>query len=134
MKVHWQYLKYVLIHKWWVLWECCRLGIPIRGLLHDLSKFSRAEWRPYAVYFYEDSNMLSDHVRFKRAWRHHWGQNDHHWQFWAGRPIPKGARKEMLADWRAMARIKGGTVREWFDQQHELFIHPETKAWLRARM
>jgi hypothetical protein len=28
------------------------MGIPFRGLIHDMSKFSSAEFRPYAIYFF----------------------------------------------------------------------------------
>lgn len=54
---HLRYLRYVLLHKWYVL----KAGIVINGwsipwlwrlLVHDLSKFSRAEWTPYVRQFY----------------------------------------------------------------------------------
>lgn len=60
MTPHLRYLRYVLLHKWYVL----RAGIVVGGwslpwlwrlLVHDLSKFSRAEWTPYVVNFYKPS-------------------------------------------------------------------------------
>lgn len=54
---HLRYLRYVLLHKWYVF----RAGLAIGGmsprwvwrlLVHDLSKFSRAEWGPYVAKFY----------------------------------------------------------------------------------
>lgn len=40
VKGHLAYLWYVLRHKYFVFVECCRLGVPWRGLVHDLSKLS----------------------------------------------------------------------------------------------
>ena len=52
MAKHLSYLKYVLKHKWCTLIECIKLGITWRGIVHDLSKFSKAEWGPYVEWFY----------------------------------------------------------------------------------
>lgn len=101
MKRHLKYLKYVLRHKWFVFIECCKLGIPIRGILHDWSKFRPSEWFPYADYFYGDERPAREIPRgalagmgifpytreeveeaFDIAWNLHQKRNDHHWQFW----------------------------------------------------
>ena len=47
------YAQYVLAHKWYVFLAGCRLGLPWLAALHDLSKFSPAEFGPYARFFYE---------------------------------------------------------------------------------
>ena len=54
MRAHLAYLRYVLIHKFYVLWGGIRLGaIPFWQLIiHDASKFSKAEWLPYVRQFY----------------------------------------------------------------------------------
>ena len=84
IRAHISYLKYVLRHKWFVFRECQRLGITWRGIVHDLSKFSRAEWEPYVCTFYNPDGSKRD-VRdatghynpttlgkaFDRAWLHH---------------------------------------------------------------
>lgn len=65
MKPHLRYLRYVLLHKFYVF----RAGLAlakVRGhrpsvawlwrlLVHDLTKFSRIEWGPYVANFYGDS-------------------------------------------------------------------------------
>ena len=38
-------------HRHKVIANCFRAGIPIRGLLHDLSKYSPTEFIPGAKYF-----------------------------------------------------------------------------------
>lgn len=83
---HFKYLKYVLKHKWFVFIECCRLGIPVRGLLHDLSKFRPSEWFPYVEKFYggwKDIDAFHPVTEsFSYAWLLHQHRNPHHWQYW----------------------------------------------------
>lgn len=109
MTPHLRYLRYVLLHKWYVL----RAGLLIRRhfnvgrgwlwrlLVHDLSKFRPSEWRPYVAYFYGDgftdkprqkmtvepeafaSKQRGERqAQFNRAWLLHLHRNDHHWQHW----------------------------------------------------
>jgi len=33
-------MKYLFYHRWFVFVECCKRGIILRGVLHDLSKFT----------------------------------------------------------------------------------------------
>lgn len=149
MKAHLLYLRYVLIHKWFVFLECWKLGIPWRGVTHDLSKFSRAEWTPYVMKFFGDPGGLfspAEKATFAEAWQHHQACNDHHWQHWLLR-APDGhrlhpslemslpARKEMLADWRAMSRVKGGSVVEWYlNNQITMRLGFETQWWVERQL
>ena len=48
-----RYFRSVLRHKWFVFLECCKLGIPWLGVIHDLSKFLPSEFIPYARWFYD---------------------------------------------------------------------------------
>lgn len=135
---HVKYLRYVVLHKWYVFLECLKYGLLWRGLVHDLSKFSLDEWLPYAYYFYGDEKkknqewfMLTakygvfeatpygEHYedKFNIAWNHHQKRNDHHWQYWlltedSGRelvmPMSDAARREMLADWRGAGKAITG--------------------------
>jgi len=81
-----KYLWAVLRHKWFVFLECCKLGIPWRGIVHDLSKFLPSEFGPYAYYFYgpypRDDEYKPKYVveAFNRAWLNHQHRNKHHWQ------------------------------------------------------
>lgn len=101
MKQHWQYLKYVLRHKWYVFLYCLEYGLVWRGIKHDWSKFLPSEWFPYVAYFYgkkvphpttqvvskgefQPLMLTPDKVQasFDRAWNHHQKANSHHWQYW----------------------------------------------------
>lgn len=90
------YLYYVLIHKWYVFVECCRLGIPVQGIFHDWSKLLPSELIPYA-YFFNNKDGSKRIIRdktgyykatdtgnkdFDRAWFFHQSRNKHHWQYW----------------------------------------------------
>ena len=53
MKPHWQYLSYVIRHKWFVLLAGLSLRVPLWQLIvHDWSKFLPCEWFPYVRFFY----------------------------------------------------------------------------------
>lgn len=105
MKLHWKYLKYVLRHKWLFIKSSRRFDIPLwRAIAHDLSKFSKAEWLPYAQNFFwtdeqkndESWDKVGEHGgiweaipygelvqdRFRIAVNHHYHSNPHHWNYW----------------------------------------------------
>lgn len=104
MKKHMQYLKYIIIHKWFVLVAGLKIGAPIwRLIVHDLSKFKPSEWQPYANYFYGgpfkkfsgfvqpmgddctpyyNSSKEGVDEAFDKAWLLHQHRNPHHWQYW----------------------------------------------------
>lgn len=131
--MHWKYLKAVLRHKKFVLlagWGT----VPLRRLIiHDWSKFTPAEWFPYARKFYGGHYpteawcntigvpfvgarpLTRERVdaEFDRAWLHHQHANDHHWQHYVLRlddggttalEMPEDCAREMLADWRGAGR------------------------------
>lgn len=124
---HLRYLGYILLHRWYVFIECIKLGVPLLGALHDLSKFLPDEWFPYHQWFYTDEKSKEwfriypkygvvelapfgefCENRFNIAWLKHIHRNKHHWQHWVlhfddgGQtyiPMPDRYRREMLADW-----------------------------------
>lgn len=104
MRQHWQYLNYVLRHKWYVFLECLLTGVPLwTAIFHDWDKFLPSEWIPYSRYFYGGDffpSVNSNTFRtarlvgiwlytreeverdFTRAWNAHQKWNKHHWQYW----------------------------------------------------
>lgn len=54
MKKYFKFLQSLLKHKWFVFLECCKLGIPWLGIIHDWTKFLPSEFIPYAKWFYGD--------------------------------------------------------------------------------
>jgi hypothetical protein len=91
MARHWQYLKYVLRHKWFVLLAGMREGVPLWMLiLHDWDKFMPDEWIPYARTFYkpDGTKQYVESVDFAYAWMKHQHRNKHHWQYWLWIDVP----------------------------------------------
>ena len=128
MSKHWNYFKYVCKHKWFVFQAGCRLKVPLwRLIIHDWSKFTPAEWTPYANRFFggragvEDKDL--DPEEFRVAWMHHIHHNPHHWEHWVfcdGGVIemPSNFVREMIADWLGAGRAITGSwdIRSWYDK------------------
>lgn len=80
------HIKTVLNHKKIVFKLSIKAGIPIRGMLHDLSKFSLIELKE-SIHYYDDgkqSPLLKciEEKGYSEAWRHHIKCNKHHPEHW----------------------------------------------------
>ena len=79
------HLKTVCTHKRWVFYYCRMAGITWQGLMHDLSKFSPAEFFE-SVKYYQGNRSPIDACKeingYSLAWFHHKGRNKHHWEYW----------------------------------------------------
>lgn len=154
--MHWNYLKSVMRHKWFVFLACFRFNVPIWiAILHDWDKFLPDEWLPYARYFYGRKNAArrdketgtytrieGEDLFFDFAWLLHQKRNKHHWQWWI---LPKDDgsvqvfemsdlyRREMLADWVGAGRAYNPdwtllSPSEWYEKNKDLMIlHPNTR-------
>jgi hypothetical protein len=142
-----QYLAYLHRHREFVLDAARELGVPERGLTHDLSKFEPDEFVPYANYFYggyERGQVPPDvQEAFNYAWLLHQRRNDHHHQSWVLRldtgatvalAMPDDARREMMADWkgagRAILGLKANTADWYRKNQTAMVLHPSTRQWV----
>ena len=75
----------VLRHKHRVFINCCKCGIPLRGLVHDLSKFSPSEFFESVRYYQGTRSPIGVARReagVSMAWLHHRGRNKHHIEYW----------------------------------------------------
>lgn len=141
------YLKTVLAHRWWAFVYCCRLGVPWLGIIHDLSKLSRAEFGPYARRFYLPSGRKRSEppgpsIEWDEALRHHYRHNPHHWEYWCWPPpsvleeqMPVRYLREMVADWMAAGRIYSGKCqpRTWYEgKRHTIRLHPASRLYVEA--
>lgn len=82
----------VLRHKWLVFKLCTKVGMPFRGLKHDLSKFSLTEfWESVKYYNGEKSPivMCKKEKGYSKAWLHHKGRNKHHYEYWNDTNAPE---------------------------------------------
>lgn len=141
MRRHLFYLKYVVLHKWFVLIEGLKLGVPLWSLiLHDWHKFLPDEWFPYARCFYKANgeNQYDPTPEFWQAWNRHQKRSKHHWQYWIlvtdscelrAQPMGDRHRREMLADWSSFKHTKGGETKDWYLQQ-SMILNVETRKWV----
>lgn len=80
-------------HKWIVFKLCCRAGIPWRGFVHDLSKFSPTEFIESAKFYQGGKRSPIPAARekngYSKAWLHHKGRNKHHVEYWVDERAPE---------------------------------------------
>lgn len=146
--VYLRYLGNLLLHKWFVFLECCKAGIPIRGLLHDLSKFLPSEFGPYARHFGRSEVQRAEttaeeeariQAEFKLAWNAHQNRNKHHWENWVliGEDedelleMNTWAFVELVCDWRGYGRQHGKSAEEYYALvRNDLKLAPLTRELL----
>lgn len=89
-----KHIKLVTKHKWLVFKFSLKVGIPFRGLVHDLSKFSLEEFWESAKYYdgkMSPITMCKRDIGYSRAWLHHKGRNKHHDSYWVDLNAPEVA-------------------------------------------
>lgn len=143
-----KYAWIVLRHKWFVF-LAGRKTVPWwRLLVHDFSKFGRAEFGPYMRRYAQGRAGKMDHtdddMEWHVAWGHHWKRNPHHWEHWLRfvwdpwkrqllpEPIemPYTYVMEMIADWKGAGRAYNGSwdISQWYFRNAErMVLHPATR-------
>lgn len=141
------HLSTVTRHRSTVFVHCCKAGIPWRGLLHDISKFSPTEFIPSVRHYAGGRRSPNELERadygYSLAWMHHKGRNRHHFEYWTDydpvthtmSPVkmPKKYLVEMFCDRIGASKIYKGrdytdsAPYEYFNRgQARLRMHPET--------
>ena len=147
------HFKTITRHRHLVMKNCFKAGIPINGLLHDLSKYSPAEFIPGIMNYEKGKRSPNEHEReikgYSSAWLHHKGRNKHHFEYWidydvdgsrtvlAGMKMPVKYVAEMFCDRIAASRIynkekyKDSDPLDYYIKGLGHYImHPETDALL----
>ena len=116
-----KHLHTVNKHRFYVFKLCLKAGIPIRGLLHDLSKYSPVEFFEGVKYFNGKRSPIPACIKekgYSKAWLHHKGKNKHHFEYWVdfsqeekGPVIPYKYAVEMVCDTLAAGLVYNG--KEW---------------------
>ena len=144
-----RHLRTVLRHKYYVFCECYHAGIPWRGIVHDLSKFTPTEFIESAKYY---DGKISPIMKCKeanqvsRAWLHHKGRNTHHYEYWqdnfdtGAEPLqmPFLDALEMLCDYIGAAKaydkehFSFKAEYEWWKKKKEygVAMHPQTEKFI----
>ncbi len=147
------HLRTINRHKWLVMKHCFKAGLYKQGLLHDLSKYSPAEFFT-GVKYYQGNRSPNEAERLEKgysaAWLHHKGRNKHHLEYWtdyapdgnhamSGVKMPVKYVVEMFCDRVAASktyRKELYTDRDPFDyydrSKDHYMLHPETRALLES--
>jgi hypothetical protein len=150
LKPMWLHFKTITKHKYEVFKLCCIAGIPWRGLLHDLSKYSIKEFYPGALNFQGDKSPIdAEKVKYgySIAWQHHKGHNSHHWEYWTdfskrtpyAIAMPYKDAIELVCDWIGAGKVYNKTLwskeepLKWFlTNSHKYILHPKIFDFLNA--
>lgn len=135
-------------HRFEVFKLCCKVGIPFRGLVHDLSKYSFEEFFESVKYYTDGSDSplrTSKKINgYSRAWLHHFGRNKHHFEYWYDYSapvktpiIPFKYMLEMICDRIAASKTyykkdyKNSTPYEYFVSHKDTYeLNPKLKDFL----
>ena len=141
-------------HRHKVIANCFRAGIPMRGLLHDLSKYSPTEFCNGVRYFQGNrspNDAEREDIGYSSAWMHHKGRNRHHFEYWVDyHPVTRTQEPvkmpvkyvaEMFCDRVAAGKIymkknytDDAPLQYFLKAKGRRIIHPETsdllESWL----
>lgn len=85
MTKFWKHFCLINKHRWLVFKLSIKAGIPWRGLVHDLSKYSPTEFCESVKYYNGERSPISvcrKDIGYSLAWLHHKGRNKHHFEYW----------------------------------------------------
>lgn len=114
-----KHFKKICVHKWWVFYYCCKVGIVWQGIKHDMSKFSPTEFFESIKYYKGTSSPIDECKRingYSMSWQHHKGRNAHHYEHWTDNydkgttyiKMPFKYAAEMYCDYLGAARAYMG--------------------------
>ena len=147
-----KHFRTITKHRHMVLGLCIKAGIPIRGLLHDISKYSPTEFIEGARFylgFKSPTEREREVYGYSKAWMHHKGRNRHHFEYWTDynvetkqlEPVKMPIKfvKEMFCDRVAAGRVYLGKdytndnpINYFLRGRAKLSMHPETAALLES--
>ena len=106
------HIRVVMRHKREVYKAMKLCGMPIQGVLHDMSKFSPTELFESIKYFQGGKRSPIEAAKedkgFSDAWFHHRGRNKHHSQYWCDISFGEVVPCEM--PWRYVVELVCDTI------------------------
>lgn len=142
---HW---KKIRTHRKWVKYYCFECRLYKQGLLHDLSKYSPAEFLESVKYYSGTASPITackkDKV-YSMAWFHHRGHNKHHYEYWydnfdtGGTPVlmPYKYFAEQVCDYLGAARAYSensfsmeSEYAWWQEKKQKCAMHPKNMQML----
>ena len=130
------HFKTITKHKLVVFKLSLKAGIPWRGFVHDLSKYSPTEFLEGVKYFVGIHSPILEAKKdkgYSKAWLHHKGRNKHHLEYWfdfTANPvapvIPYKYVVETVCDELAAGMVYEG--KDWKpDTQYDYYINIQRK-------
>ncbi len=143
-------IKHIVLvtkHKWLVFKFSIKLGIPFRGLMHDLSKFSYTEFWESAKYYNGERSPITDCKKekgYSLSWLHHKGRNKHHDWYWVDLDAPEVAPVipykyvvEMICDKLSASITYNGKnwtnaseYEYWLKEREKIILNPKVDKFL----
>lgn len=138
----WEHFKTITKHKIMVMGYCFRIGLYKQGILHDLSKYSPAEFMVGCRYYQgtrSPNNAEREATGMSLSWLHHKGRNKHHFEYWvdytsprsdtviAGVQMPRKYVAEMIMDRICASRVYNGFYSD--SQPLEYFMKSKDSMW-----
>lgn len=112
-----RHLETIRKHRKAVCKWCFIMKIPMRGILHDLSKYSLTELSIYSHYTGKRSphDVARESIGYSPSWYHHRNRNKHHWEYWVDEyelrtavKIPYKYVVEMFCDFIGAGQVYSG--------------------------
>lgn len=142
-KNYYNHFKKICQHKFYVFIYCYKAGIPIQGILHDLSKFSPVEFLESSKYYTGDKSPIDNCKKvngYSMAWFHHRGRNKHHWEYWVDNfeqgmtptKMPYKYAVEMLCDFLGAGKAYMGKdftyekEKDWWEEKKKKAVMEKT--------
>ena len=122
MKI-WKHFCTITHHKYLVMKNCFKVGLYRQGLLHDMSKYSPAEFWVGCRYFQGNrspNNAEREEKGYSSAWLHHKGRNKHHYEYRIA--ASKIYMKDKYTDTSPLEYYLHGIAGDW--------MHKDTRALL----
>lgn len=100
-----KHLHTVNKHRFLVFKLSIKAGVPLQGLVHDLSKYSLTEFIEGVKYYqgnYSPIRNCKREMGYSLAWLHHKGRNKHHYEYWYDYSLTK---PEVLMPYKYFAEM-----------------------------
>ena len=136
-------------HKYYVFQNCLVAGMPLTGIMHDMSKFSYIEFMEGVKYYQGTKSPIiacKEAEGYSKGWLHHKGRNKHHYEYWQDNfdqggkslQIPFKYALELVCDYIAAGKAYAGDSftyqREyewWLNKlKKPLAMHKQTKLFI----
>ena len=135
-------------HRLLVFKLCIKAGIPWRGFVHDLSKYSPTEFFESAKYYNGHRSPITvcrEQNGYSKAWLHHKSKNKHHAEYWIDRfkgenvyvVVPFKYACEMVCDQQAAGMAykgkdwnQGYQLQYWNEKKDMFPVNPKIKNFI----